>query len=160
MTIDLTTDIQIRAPREDEITAVFELFRTCDISDCGMADTPLDSLQSDSRDERFDLARDAWVAVMPGEGLVGYTALNRSGSTRTRFYGCVHPDYRGQGIGSHLLALVEERAREFIPLAEADTRIFLQTGCHGTSQSSKDWLEASGYACVRHTWAMSIEMPT
>ncbi|HEX7734352.1 MAG TPA: GNAT family N-acetyltransferase [Ktedonobacteraceae bacterium] len=160
MTIDLTIGIQVRAPRKDEITAVFELLQACDVNDCGIVDTPLENLQSEWRDERFNLARDAWVAVTPGERLVGYAALDHGGSTRIRFYGRVHPDYRGQGIGSRLLALVEERTRGFMSQAEADTRIFLQTWCHGTSQSSKDLLEASGYACVRHTWAMSIEMPT
>lgn len=157
MTIDFSTDVLIRAPREDEHVAIEEMLNACDLHDCGREDTPSGLVQEEWQAEEFDLAHDAWVAVV-GERIVGYATIANRRFPRLRFYGRVHPEYRRQGIGSHLLALVEQRAQELLPLAEPDIRIFLQTWCHGSEQTAKSLLETKGYRCVRHTWAMGIEM--
>lgn len=157
MTSHLSAGVQIRAPREDELVAIVEMLNMCDVNDCGVPDTSLDLAQAEWRGEQFDLANDAWAAVVD-EHIVGYATILRHKLTCMRFYGRVHPDYRGQGIGAHLLALVEKRAQELIPLVEPDARVSLQTWCHRNDQLGKRLLEAEGYNCVRHTWGMAIEM--
>lgn len=159
MTTILSTNVLIRAPREDELTTIVEMLNVCDVADCGQPDSPLEQVQSEWRDEKFQLATDAWVAVAPDERIVGYMAVEQHRYTRIRFYGRVHPDYRNRGIGTHLLALAEQRAREFVSLAEPDARVFMQTWCHGNNQSAKRLLEAADMTCNRHTWAMAIELP-
>jgi mycothiol synthase len=150
--------VQIRTPRADELAAIVEMLNVCDVHDCGVPDTSFDQEQAEWNDGQFQLASDAWVAVTPDECIVGYATVGRHRFTRMRFYGRVHPAYRGQGIGSQLLSLVEKRAQEFAALAEPDERIFFQTGCHGSEHQGKRLLESRGYTCVRHTWGMAIEM--
>ena len=157
MPSNLSSGVLIRAPREDELVPVVEMLNTCDLSDCGMFDTLLDQVKTEWRAEQFCLETDAWVAVA-GERIVGYAAVQRYRFTLIRFDGRVHPDYRGQGIGSHLLSLVEQRALDIIPLTEHDQRISLQTSCHGDNQSAKDLLTGAGLTCKRHVWVMAIEM--
>ena len=157
MTIDSSTGVQVRAPREDELAAIVEMLNVCDVSECGHPDSPLDQVQAEWNNEYFQLASDAWVALVDGR-IVGYATIQRHRFLRMRFYARVHPEYRGRGIGSRLLDLVEQRAREFIPLAEPDVRLFLQTWCHNSNEAGKRLLEMKGHSCVRHTWLMGISI--
>lgn len=156
----LPSEITIRTPCEDELEIINEMLNACDLIDCGMPDSPLDMLRDEWRDPHMRPETDAWVAVTPEGRIVGYAAVGQhSNYVRNRFYGRVHPDYRGQGIGSALLALVEKRAREFALLAEDGVRVVLQTWCHDGNPSGKQLLEKAGFVCNRHTWAMAIDLP-
>lgn len=157
MTTDLPRGVQVRAPRKEDLAAIVDLLVACDMSDCGKADSSLEVLQQEWRIEHFDPEQDAWIAFADGRP-VGYAAIPNHRAPRARFYGRVHPDYRGRGLGSYLLARVEKRARDFVHLARPDERVFLQTWCHGSSSSAKSLLEMHGHRCVRHTWAMGITM--
>jgi mycothiol synthase len=156
MTTDLFRGVQVRAPREEDLAAIAEMIVACDMQDCGKADSSLDALQQEWRDAYFHPQTDAWVAIAEGRP-VGYAILHPR-PARLRFYGRVHPDYRGQGLGSYLLEQVEKRAQDFVHLAGPDERVFLHTWCHGSCPSAQALLEARAYRCVRHTWAMGITM--
>lgn len=157
MTNHLTNGVQVRAPREDDLEAIVEMMLACDLSDCGRPDSSHEMLRDEWRDEYFQMETGAWVAVID-ERIVAYEAIQRQRFARMRSYGRVHPEYRGLGIGSHLLGLAEQRARELVPCAAPDERVALHSWCHGTNQSGKHLLEAHGYHCVRHNWAMCITM--
>jgi mycothiol synthase len=55
--------------------------------------------------------QDVWVAELDGK-LVGYAVALEQPSRRCTVYGVVHPACRRNGLGSQLLALTLERARE------------------------------------------------
>jgi mycothiol synthase len=157
MSTNLPGGVQVRAPRKEDQEAIVDLLVACDLSDCGKADSSLEVLQREWRNEHFNPEQDAWVALVDGRP-VGYAALPYHRAPRIRFYGRVHPAYRGQGLGSHLLALVEKRAHDFVHLAMPDERVFLQTWCSDGSSSAKSLLEIHEYRCVRHTWVMGLTM--
>lgn len=159
MTTTLPADVTIRVPREQELEAICEMLNACDMADCGMPDSPLDQLRSNWLNEKFHPETDARLVVAPGERVVGYATVERFKNVHVRFEARVHPDYRGKGIGSHLLAFVEKRAQDFVPLAPPEARVALSTWCHSSNASGKQLLEDAGFTCNRHTWAMAIDLP-
>jgi mycothiol synthase len=158
MTTILPADVTIRVPRKEELEAICEMLNACDLADCGMPDSPLEQLRADWLDEKFHPETDARLAVAPGERIVGYATVGRYKNVHVRFEARVHPDYRGRGIGSHLLAFVERRAQDFVPLAPPEARVALSTWCHSGNTSGKQLLEAADFICNRHTWAMAIDL--
>ena len=53
-------------------------------------------------------------------------------------WGRVHPDYRGLGIGTTLLAWEEERAREAIAKAPAEAKVSLGHGANSKDEGGKE----------------------
>jgi mycothiol synthase len=150
--------VYIRAPRQKDLAAICEMLNACDVADCGMPDSPLDQLRGDWQDRRFHLQTDAWLAVAPDGRIAGYAAVNQRLYAYMRADVRIHPAFRGQGIGSHLLSLAEQRAHQFVPLAPAGARVTVQTWHHTGNQQARQLLEAAGFAGIRLTRVMHIEL--
>jgi len=154
----LSPDFCIHPPREEELEVICEMLNACDMADCGMPDSPLDQLLGDWRDENFHPETDAWLAVSRDGRIAGYAAVSQRSYVLVRADVRVHPDFRGRGIGTHLLSLAEQRAREYIPLAPPDVRVVLQVWHHNSNQGARPVIEAAGFVSVRHTRVMRIEL--
>lgn len=159
MTTFLPADLVVRAPHEEELEAICELLNTCDMTDCGQFDSPLGQLRSQWRFQDFHPETDAWIVVTPDERIIAYAVLAVYKHVSVDSYVRVHPHYRGQQIGTYLRALVDQRAREFVPLAPPEMRVVVHSWCHSGNVAGKRLLENAGYTCNRYTWAMGIELP-
>ena len=116
------------------------------------------------RDEGFLVERDVFV-VETGDGRVVGSAefYNEGDHCKLKADGCVHPEFRGLGIGTALLEKMEERARTEIELAEPDTRVVIQTMINTKNEAGDPLLRAMGYTPIRYFWRMEIrlqEMPS
>lgn len=138
--------------------AVHALIATCDRHELGAPDYPLDELRGDWAHPGFALDRDAWVVETPEGTLVGYAHLLHREHVRMRGMAMTHPDYYRQGIGSALLALMEARSREHIPLAPPDARVCLQLGVIGVDTPPAQLLRDHGYQHVRTFSQMRIAL--
>lgn len=120
-----------------------------------------DELRLEWETPGFNLARDAWVVTTPDSRVVGFEEFNvRDGHFSLQGDGYVHPDFMGRGIGTSLMHALEERAREEIPLAAPDLRVFIR---NGMSMSEGDAIarqmhENEGYKAVRYQWRMQIDL--
>jgi len=148
----------IRAPRQQELEAICEMLNACDLADCGMPDSPLDQLRSHWLDRRFHLETDAWLAVTPDGRLAGYASVSQRLYVYVQAEVRVHPAFRGQGLGTYLLSLAEQRAHQFVPLAPAGARVTVQTWHHTGNQQARQVIEAAGFTGVRLTRVMRIEL--
>src|SRR5258706_10526891 len=79
------------------------------------------------RDEGFRVERDVFVVETQDGRIVGSEEFyNENSHCKLKADGCVHPEFRGLGIGTSLLEKLAERAQAEIELAESDTRVVIQ----------------------------------
>jgi len=100
--------MNVRRPDATDLEAVLELMRVTDIAVAGDSDWTASELSATWAD--LDLTRDAWIFELDGR-VAGYADFFAKGA-RLNGDGYVHPEFRGRGIGSEILRLTEERARE------------------------------------------------
>jgi mycothiol synthase len=108
--------------------------------------------------ESFDPAQDVVLAEVDGE-LVGYgwvAVIDTSDGELREFRegGYVHPDWQGRGIGRHLLAWQEDRARAHPAAAAADRPVVLGTFSSDENVRKVRLFTRAGYAVARYFFEM------
>jgi GNAT superfamily N-acetyltransferase len=147
-----------RAPSMNDLQAVTELRMACDLADYGMPDSTEQDILADWQRRGFNLSTDAWIVVTLDEQVVGYASVRRCEHISFDVYACVHPAYRGRGIGMLLLRLAEGRAREQINLAPPGARVTLKSTVFQTNQAAHQLLEREGYAPARQFWRLIVDL--
>jgi len=146
-----------RAPNMDDLEAVAELRMASDLADYGMPDSTEQDTLVDWQRPGFNLNTDAWVVVTTDGHFVGYGRVWRCEYMRFHTFVCVHPAYRGRGIGMLLLRLAEARARELIERAHPAVRVTLQSTVSHSNEAARRLLEREGYTPLRHFWRLIID---
>ena len=156
--LTLPANLTVRAPARDELEAIHALMHVSDLDIFGRPDYTMQELQHDWSRPGFDPATDAWVVATPEGQFVGYAHAMSSNHFRIFGMGVVHPDYYNQGIGSTLISLTEERARQHVSLAPPEARVALFIGIAGGHEPSERLLTDHGYTKVRSFIRMQIVM--
>jgi mycothiol synthase len=98
------------------------------------------------------------VQVIPGDNdeLVAFVQVGifKEGTARLNFEIAVHPDFRRQGIGSALYALVMERAAR-TPVAQITTPVYTLPGKSAGDVGA--WLAERGFNPGHSFWQMRID---
>lgn len=127
-------------------------------NDTSMAVSP-DVLAGQWKTPGFMLETDAWVVTNPdGKIVASEEFMNHYLHASLRGDGYVHPDYTGLGLGTCLLETLDARARQEIPIACPDLRVFLRTGVNAREKNGREIHEACGFKLVRHHWRMEINL--
>ena len=112
------------------------------------------------KEDGFNVERDVYVVETADGRLVGSEEFYNEGDhQRLKADGIVHPEFRGLGVGSTLLAKMDERAQAEIALAAADARVQMQSLVNNRDEAGHALLRNNGYAPVRYYWRMEIKMP-
>ena len=139
----------VRAPNADEAEAVHALITASEIAEFGEAQGySLAELRDEWRD--LDLDRDAWIAVASDGEIAGYAYTRDRRHVRVDVEVYVHPKHVDRGIGTTLIRISEERAREHVPLAPPDTRVVLHNWINGQNAAACSLLEREGYTPARY----------
>jgi mycothiol synthase len=111
------------------------------------------------RNEDFIVERNVFVVETRDGRVVGSEEFyNENGHCKLKADGCVHPEFRGLGIGTSLLEKIAERAQAEMTLAEPDARVVMQSMINAKNEAGVPLLSAMGYTPIRHYWRMEINL--
>lgn len=145
-----------RAPVPDDANAVARLIAACQLVDIGEAEMTTEELLDDWHD--LELSEEAVVVLAPDDEPAGYADVINRGYVSISVYGYVHPEHRERGIGSYLIGWGEEWANDRLRLAPEGSRVVIQHYILAGSEDAHRLLEESGYAPLRGTYVMAIDM--
>jgi mycothiol synthase len=146
----------VRRPAVTDVAAVTALIRACEVVDFGVAERTEEDTTVALR--TIDPQRDAWLVEDERGRLAAAAAVRAPHPTNLRAFVVVHPDYRGRGVGTHLLALSEGRAGELAAAAPPGEDVKLTQGVGPHNDAARTLLEKHGYAFVRRFWRMGIDL--
>jgi ribosomal protein S18 acetylase RimI-like enzyme len=152
----LLKNLLARAPEMEDLVAITELITACDIAEYGIADSTMGDLASNWHQPGFNLATDAWVIVTNKGQTVGFACVWHRDYEQIFTFVCVHPEYRSRGIGTLLLRLVEERARQHVRNARPDARVTLCGTVNSLNEQAKRLFEREGYTSIRKIWRIVV----
>jgi ribosomal protein S18 acetylase RimI-like enzyme len=110
-------------------------------------------------EDGVNLAQDTRVAVTDTGEIVGYAqVVGEAPFVVIPVSGAVHPAYRGQGIGSCLLAWATARATEIAAKAPAPARVVMHSNLFATDNTGITLLQEHGWGEVRQFVHLRLEM--
>lgn len=125
MTVEMPSagaDLTWRPATKKDIPALFELWRAAGAVDHPTSLVMMDELEEEFDDEDFDPELDSVMALDPSGRAVAFGSATVKSSNETVVWvtldGTVHPDRRGEGIGTSVLRWQEQRGLQH--LAESD----------------------------------------
>jgi GNAT superfamily N-acetyltransferase len=157
MQFALSDGYQIRRPQPTDAETVQTLVVASDISEFGESSGySLDELKDDW--SRLDLENDAWLAIGPGGEIAGYAFAQQRRHIRFDSEVYVHPEHFGCGIGTAMIRLAEERAREWVPSAPPGVRLAVRNWINAQNADARSLLEREGYCPARYFWRMEAQV--
>jgi mycothiol synthase len=145
-----------RAPEREDAEAVAAVIYASELADTGASAMSVEELLDDWHS--LVLAEEAVAVVAPDGNIAAYAdVINRSFVT-VSVYGYVHPDFRGLGLGTYLVAWGERYTRERMPNAPENARVVVQHYVNRANENARRLLESSGYAPVRGVYVMETEL--
>ena len=144
----LPTGLSARALTIDDVDATIAMINTCELHDAGEWMWERSDLLADVRTEGFDPERD-WIGVFRSDEIVAWGMYTHP----RRAWVDVHPDHRGQGVGTWLRHWTESRGRD--RGSDRVTQVIEDTRLDVASM-----LEAAGYAPGYTSWVLRMEHAT
>ena len=156
----LSKNLTLRHAGWTDLEAVAQLiYDVCEADgDTTVANTP-EELRNWWNTEGFNIETDAFVVEAQDGSLAGYEELfNENAHAHLNADGYVHPKFKGLGVGTSLLHAAEVRAREHIPLAAPELRVFIRVSTDSKDETGNAMFAHEGYSVIRHHWRMEIKL--
>ena len=156
----LDSSLRLRSAAWSDLEAVAQLiYDSCAADgDAVVAVTP-EELKHEWETPGFDLERDAFLVETAQGRVVGYEEFaNEYEHVKLRTDGEVHPEFKGRGIGTSLLRVAEQRAREELSLARPGLRVALHSTINDRDPGSHALHQNEGYQPIRYHWRMEITL--
>jgi mycothiol synthase len=155
----LSNRFAVRPAEMSDLAAVVNLVNARSLALLGTSRVEETELQGEWELPSFDLETNTQAVLASDGNLVGYAALwDTAPHVRLHASVHVHPEWTGQGIGTHLGRWAEERAREAVSAAPDGVRVVLQQTVPNPDAAACALLQAWEYGLVRHFYLMAIEM--
>lgn len=154
----LDPSLKLRPVQWSDLEAVTQLiYDVCAADGDTAVAVTADELKHEWETPGFDLAQDAFVVQTSDGRIVGFEEFN-NGHEHAILHtdGYVHPDFKGRGIGTTLLRMIEQRARQEMKLAAADVRVVLRSITDVHDLVGLELYRNEGYQPLRYHWRMEI----
>jgi mycothiol synthase len=154
----LDPSLKLRPVQWSDLEAVTQLiYDVCAADGDTAVAVTADELKHEWETPGFDLAQDAFVVQTSDGRIVGFEEFN-NGHEHAILHtdGYVHPDFKGRGIGTTLLRMIEQRARQEMKLAAADVRVVLRSLTDVHDLVGLELYRNEGYQPLRYHWRMEI----
>jgi mycothiol synthase len=145
-----------RAPTREDAEEVAILISACQIADTGETYMSVEEMHDDWHS--LDLAEEAVIVTSPDGRTAAYADVFNRSFVIVSIYGYVHPDYRGMGLGSYLVAWGERWTRDRMPQAQVNARVVAQHYINSANEAARRLLENSGYTPVRGIYVMETKL--
>ena len=143
----------------EDAQAAVELVNACSVELIGKPEFGLNRFRTDWSSPSLNPETDLHLVFTPDNKLVGYAGVwDAEPYVQLYGWGNVHPEYRGQGIGTYLAHWVEARARRSIPMAPEGARVALLQSRLSIDAAGQELLQQQGYQAIRYAFSMRIEM--
>jgi ribosomal protein S18 acetylase RimI-like enzyme len=152
---ELPTGYVVRHPAARDAGAVAEVVIAGEVADFGEPDFTEDDLIDDWSRPRFTLDHDAWVLAGPTGRIVGYAFVwEAQPESVIEGDAFVLPEYSGRGLGTLLVELMEQRARD---LAGDRTVTFGIYASHANT-GKRDLLQRRGFESHHTVMRFKIDL--
>lgn len=152
---DIIEDLAIRNPTLDDAQRTLDLMVRCDLSEYDEPDADMQDLLFDW--SQIDLTRDAWLALTPDSGVVGYGAvLPWSSDLQYDFY--VDPSWESLNLGQELLARCDDRGFFLAEERDGDGVMLAKTYIAHVNQRDREIVKGAGFHLKKYIFQMRIEM--
>lgn len=126
----------------------------------GEMEPSLEEFISDIQAPGLNLETDSLAVWAPdGVTCAGYVEVHcEVPHVRSMIWGATHPEHEGLGIGTYMVEWALARARELIPLADAEKMVVARGSTYGNDEDGLALLRDNGLEVVRHYFQMRIDM--
>ena len=154
----LLSNLVARTPTMEDFHAIAELVAACDIAEHWTADSSTRELACLWQHYSFHMESDAWVIVSARKQFAGFACVWHRDHEEFYTFLCVHPQYRKRGIGTLLLRVAEQHARELMRHANPGVRVSLRGVMSTNNTQGRSLFECEGYLMIREFWRVTLEL--
>lgn len=156
----LDPGLRLRSVQWSDLNTVTQLiYDACAADGDTVVAVTADELKHEWETPGFTLEQDAFLVEAYDGRIVGYEEFfDEYEHAKLRTDGYVHPDFRGRGIGTALLHIIEQRARDEMTLAKPEVRVSLRSTIDNRDSVSHELHRNEGYQPLRYHWRMEINL--
>jgi len=160
----LPPEFVVRQTCMEDLHAVTDLLLACEVAEYGRNEYTYQELREELRalwtSEGFRPGPDTWVVMTYNGRCAGWSNLWFAPEEPEELFASprVHPAWRGAGIGTYLIKLAEQRARELTTTLPPGQCVRLHSWIEGVDANAVSLLECQGFEPLRYYWRMELSM--